>query len=125
IDMAGRGVGSYVRDAKRVVETQLKLPAGFSLQWSGQYENRLRVRERLKIVVPLTIFLIFVLLDMNTQSAVEAGIVMLGVPFYVIGALSLLWILGSNASTAVWVGMIALMGLHAEPGVLLLLFPDL
>ena len=85
----------------------------------------LRVRERLKVVVPLTLLLIFVLLYMNTRSAVKAGIVMLAVPFSAIGAVWLLWALGYNISIAVWVGMIALMGLDAETGVFMLLFLDL
>jgi Cu(I)/Ag(I) efflux system membrane protein CusA/SilA len=125
VDLAGRDVGGYVDEAKERVARAVSLPAGYSLQWSGQYENMLRVRERLKIVVPVTIFLIFVLLYMNTKSAVKAGIVMLAVPFSVIGAVWLLWILGYNVSIAVWVGMIALMGLDAETGVFMLLFLDL
>src|SRR5262245_19637185 len=85
----------------------------------------LRVRKRMKIVVPLTIFLIFVLLTLNTKSAVKAGIVLLAVPFSLVGAVWLLWLLGYNISIAVWVGMIALMGLDAETGVFMLLFLDL
>jgi Cu(I)/Ag(I) efflux system membrane protein CusA/SilA len=85
----------------------------------------LRVRERLKIVVPITLFLIFALLYMNTKSAMKASIVMLAVPFSLIGALWLMWILGYNISIAAWVGMIALMGLDAETGVFMLLFLDL
>ena len=85
----------------------------------------LRVRERLKIVVPITIFIIFVLLYMNTKSPVKATIVMLAVPFSLIGAIWLLYVLGYNISIAVWVGMIALMGLDAETGVFMLLFLDL
>jgi Cu(I)/Ag(I) efflux system membrane protein CusA/SilA len=98
---------------------------GYAVQWSGQYENMLRVRERLKLVVPITIFIIFVLLYMNTRSAVKAGIVMLAVPFSLIGAVWLLWLLDYNVSIAVWVGMIALMGLDAETGVFMLLYLDL
>jgi Cu(I)/Ag(I) efflux system membrane protein CusA/SilA len=92
--------------------------------WSGQYENMLRVRERLKIVVPITLFLIIVLLYLNTKSAVKTAIVMLAVPFSLIGAVWLLYFLGYNISIAVWVGMIALMGLDAETGVFMLLFLD-
>ena len=125
VDMTGRDVGSYVNEAKKIVNEKLRLPAGYSLQWSGQYENMLRVRERLKIVIPLTIFIIFLLLFMNTKSPVKAGIVLMAVPFSVVGAVWFLYILNFNVSIAVWVGMIALMGLDAETGVFMLLFLDL
>ncbi|MBI2119925.1 MAG: efflux RND transporter permease subunit [Elusimicrobia bacterium] len=125
VDISGRDIGSYVEEAKKIVQDKVKTPTGYTLLWSGQYENMLRVRERLKIVVPITIFLIFVLLFMNTKSAVKAGIVMLAVPFSLIGAVWLLYILNYNISIAVWVGMIALMGLDAETGVFMLLFLDL
>jgi Cu(I)/Ag(I) efflux system membrane protein CusA/SilA len=93
--------------------------------WSGQYENLARVRERLKVVIPLTLALIALLLYLNTKSAVKTAIVLLAVPFSLIGAVWLLWALGYNLSIAVWVGMIALMGLDAETGVFMLLFLDL
>jgi Cu(I)/Ag(I) efflux system membrane protein CusA/SilA len=125
VDLVGRDIGGYVEEAKKLVATSVSLPAGYALQWSGQYENMLRVRERLKIVVPITIFLIFLLLYMNTRSAVKASIVMMAVPFSVVGAVWLLYLLGYNTSIAVWVGMIALMGLDAETGVFMLLFLDL
>jgi Cu(I)/Ag(I) efflux system membrane protein CusA/SilA len=125
VDIAGRDIGSYVEDAKQLVQKELPLPTGYTLTWSGQYENMLRVRERLKLVVPITFFLIFVLLYMNTKSAIKAGIVMLAVPFSVVGAIWYLWLLGYHISIAVWVGMIALMGLDAETGVFMLLFLDL
>ena len=125
VDIAGRDIGSYVTEAKKIVQQKLELPEGYSLQWSGQYENMLRVRERLKIVIPITIFLIFILLYMNTKSPVKAGIVMLAVPFSLVGAIWFLYILNYNVSIAVWVGMIALMGLDAETGVFMLLFLDL
>ncbi len=125
VDMAGRDIGSYVTEAKRIVSRELKLPTGYTLIWSGQYENMLRVKERLKVVIPLTLFIICLLLYMNTKSMVKAGIVLLAVPFSLIGAVWLLWILGYNVSIAVWVGMIALMGLDAETGVFMLLFLDL
>jgi Cu(I)/Ag(I) efflux system membrane protein CusA/SilA len=95
------------------------------LVWSGQYENMQRVAERLRIVLPITILLIFVLLYMNTKSAFKAMIVMLAVPFSVVGAVWLMWLLGYHISIAGWVGMIALMGLDAETGVFMLLFLDL
>src|SRR3989338_3407640 len=125
VDMAGRDIGSYVTEAKKIVAKELKLPPGYALMWSGQYENMMRVKERLKIVLPLTLFIICVLLYMNTKSMVKTGIVLLAVPFSLIGAVWLLWFLGYNVSIAVWVGMIALMGLDAETGVFMLLFLDL
>ncbi len=125
VDMAGRDVGHYVDEAKERVRERLTLPAGYTLLWSGQYENLARVRERLQVVLPLTIFLIALLLYVNTQSGVKTGIVLLAVPFSLIGAVWLLHLLGYNTSIAVWVGMIALMGLDAETGVFMLLFLDL
>jgi Cu(I)/Ag(I) efflux system membrane protein CusA/SilA len=125
VDLADRDVGGYVEEAKALVQKELELPTGYSLTWSGQYENMLRVCERLKLVVPITFFLIFVLLYANTRSAVKASIVMLAVPFSLVGAVWYLWFLGYNISIAVWVGMIALMGLDAETGVFMLLFLDL
>ncbi len=125
VDIAGRDVGGFVKEAKQVVEKELKIPTGYSLAWSGQFENMLRVRDRLRVVLPITIFLIFFLLYMNTRSPIKAGIVMLAVPFSLVGAIWLLWILGYNMSIAVWVGMIALMGLDAETGVFMLLFLDM
>ncbi len=125
VDVAGRDVGSYVEEAKRIVASGIRLKTGYVLQWSGQYENMIRVRERLKLVVPVTLALIFVLLYMNTRSAFKASIVMLAVPFSAIGAIWLFFILGYNVSIAAWVGMIALMGLDAETGVFMMLFLDL
>jgi Cu(I)/Ag(I) efflux system membrane protein CusA/SilA len=124
VDVAGRDVGRYVEDAKRAAAA-VSLPAGYSLSWSGQYENMIQVRRRLKVVVPLTLLLIFFLLYMNTGSAVKTGIILLAVPFSLVGAVWYLWVLGYNVSIAVWVGMIALMGLDAETGVFMLLFLDL
>ena len=125
VDIAGRDVGSYVEEAKRLVAEGLELPSGYVLQWSGQYENMLRVRERLKTIVPITLSLIFLLLYLNTKSAFKAGLVMLAVPFSAIGAIWLFYFLDYNVSIAAWVGMIALMGLDAETGVFMLLFLDL
>ncbi len=125
VDVADRDVGGYVEEAKKIVSEKFQTPEGYALVWSGQYENMLRVRERLKIVLPVTLFLIFVLLYMNTKSVVKASIVMLAVPCSMIGAIWYLYFLGYNMSIAVWVGMIALMGLDAETGVFMLLFLDL
>ena len=125
VDLATSDIGGYVERAKNLVREKLRLPTGYSLVWSGQYENMLRVRERLKIVVPVTLVLIFALLYMNTKSVTKASIVMLAVPFSLIGAVWLMYLLNYNISIAAWVGMIALMGLDAETGVFMLLFLDL
>ena len=118
-------IGGYVDRAKQAVAAAVHVPPGYSMSWSGQYENMLRVRERLKFILPLTLVLIFGLLYVNTRSAMKASIVLLAVPFSAIGAVWLLWALDYNISIAVWVGMIALMGLDAETGVFMLLFLDL
>jgi Cu(I)/Ag(I) efflux system membrane protein CusA/SilA len=118
-------VGHYVEQAKHAVAAGVSVPTGYSMSWSGQYENMLRVRERLKLILPLTLVLIFALLYMNTRSAFKAAIVMLAVPFSAVGAVLLVYALGYNVSIAVWVGMIALMGLDAETGVFMLLFLDI
>jgi Cu(I)/Ag(I) efflux system membrane protein CusA/SilA len=125
VDIAGRDLGGYVEEARRVVGEKLALPTGYSIQWSGQYENMVRVRQRLRIVVPVTLALIFVLLYANTRSAFKTLLVMLAVPFSAVGAVWLFWLLGYNLSIAAWVGMIALLGLDAETGVFMLLFLDL
>lgn len=125
VDITGRDVGGYVEEAKQKVREALSLPTGYVLQWSGQYENMLRVREHLKLIVPITLALIFVLLYANTQSAFKAILVMLAVPFSAIGAIWLFYFLDYNVSIAAWVGMIALLGLDAETGVFMLLFLDL
>jgi len=125
VDIVGRDVGGYVEAAKKAVEAAKLAPAGYHLVWSGQYENMLRVRERLKIVVPVTLALIFLLLYFNTKSWFKTLVVMLAVPFSLVGAVWLLWWLNYNVSIAVWIGMIALAGLDAETGVFMLLFLDL
>ena len=124
VDIAGRDVGGYVEEAKKLL-AGVTLPAGYHLVWSGQYENMLRVRERLKVVVPVTLALILLLLYANTKSWFKTLLVMLAVPFSLVGAVWLLWWLDYNVSIAVWVGMIALAGLDAETGVFMLLFLDL
>ena len=125
VDIAGRDIGSYVKEAKQIVRNEVKLPTGYSLVWSGQYENMARVQERMKIVLPITIFLIFVLLYMNTGNSFKTMLVMLAVPFSLVGAVWFMWLLDYNISVATWVGMIALMGLDAETGVFMLMFLDL
>jgi Cu(I)/Ag(I) efflux system membrane protein CusA/SilA len=118
-------IGGYVEQAKRAVAAKVTVPAGYAMIWSGQYENMQRVKERMKVILPITLVLIFALLYMNTKSAFKAGIVMLAVPFSAVGAVWLLYFLGYNMSIAIWVGLIALMGLDAETGVFMLLFLDL
>ena len=125
VDVAGRDVGSYVEEAKRVVRSGLQLPAGYSVQWSGQYEALERVRQRLFLVVPLTLFLILLLLYFNTRSFAKTSIIMLAVPFSAIGAVWLLYALGYDMSIGVWVGLIALLGVDAETGVFMMLYLDL
>jgi len=125
VDVAGRDLGSYVAEARRKVAESLKLPPGYSIQWSGQYEAMERVRERLAIVLPLTLFLVLMLLYANTRSLTKTMIVLLAVPFSAVGAVWLLHLLGYNMSIAVWVGLIALMGVDAETGVFMLLYLEL
>jgi Cu(I)/Ag(I) efflux system membrane protein CusA/SilA len=125
VDVAGRDIGGYVDEARKLVGAKVQLKPGYTLSWSGQYENMQRVKETLKIVVPITVALIFVLLYINTNSIFKATIVMLAVPFSAVGAIGLFYVLGYNVSIAAWVGMIALLGLDAETGVFMLLFLDL
>ena len=124
VDVADRDIGSYVDEAKRVVGQMVKLPEGYYLEWSGQYEYMLRAKERLKIVIPLTLLLVIVLLYFNTRSVAKIFIVLLAVPFSLIGAFWLIYLLGYNLSVAVWVGIIALAGVDAETGVVMLLYLD-
>ena len=125
IDFTGRDVGSYVQELQKKVATSVKLPAGYRLQWSGEYEYLVKTHERLKLVIPLTLLIIFVLLYLNTRSTVKTVIVLLAVPFSLVGSFWFLWMLGYNMSIAVWVGLIALAGLDAETGVVMLLYLDL
>ncbi len=125
VDVAGRDVGGYVTDAKRVIAEHVKLPPGYSLSWSGQYEAMQRVKERMKLVLPVTAFLVIMLLYMNTRSLAKTFIILLAVPFSAVGAVWLLYLLGYNMSIGVWVGLIALMGVDAETGVFMLLYLDI
>jgi Cu(I)/Ag(I) efflux system membrane protein CusA/SilA len=124
VDMAGRDIGSYVEEAKSKVAEQVQMPAGFTLSWSGQYEFIQRAKEKLMYVVPLTLLIIFILLYINLQSAAKCGIVLLAIPFSMIGAIWFVYLLGYNMSVAVWVGIIALAGVDAETGVIMLLYLD-
>ena len=125
VDTTQRDIGGYVTDAKRAVEQQLRVPAGYTFQWSGQYEAMERVKQRMFVVVPITLFIVFFLIYMNTQSLPKTMIVLLAVPFSGVGAIWLLWALGYNMSIGVWVGLIALLGLDAETGIFMLLYLDL
>lgn len=124
VDVADRDIGSYVDEAKRVVGRMVKLPEGYYLEWSGQYEYMLRAKERLKLVIPVTLLLVVVLLYFSTGSVAKIVIVLLAVPFSLVGAFWLVWMLGYNLSVAVWVGIIALAGVDAETGVVMLLYLD-
>jgi Cu(I)/Ag(I) efflux system membrane protein CusA/SilA len=125
VDVSGRDIGGYVRDAKAAVARTVKVPAGYELVWSGQYEFMQRVAERLKLVVPITLFIVFLLLYFNTGSAIKTMIILLAVPFSAIGAIWFLYLLHYNMSIAVWVGLIALLGVDAETAVFMLLYLDL
>ncbi|HET9396038.1 MAG TPA: efflux RND transporter permease subunit, partial [Nitrospiraceae bacterium] len=122
VDMAGRDIGGYVEEAKKKVAEQVELPAGYTITWSGQYEYMERAKERLIYVVPLTLLVIFLLLYVNFKSVARCAIVLLAVPFSMIGAVWLLYLLDYNLSVAVWVGIIALAGVDAETGVIMLLY---
>jgi Cu(I)/Ag(I) efflux system membrane protein CusA/SilA len=122
VDVTGRPIVDYVEDAKRAVAERVTLPPGTRLEWAGQFQYFERARARLALVLPLTLLLVALLLYWNTGSAVETGIVLLAVPFSLIGAVWLLWWLDYNLSVAVWVGVIALAGLDAQTGVVMLLY---
>lgn len=125
IDLAGRDPGSYIAEAQKVLRSTIKLPTGYAISWSGQYEAIQRVHRRLFLVIPLTLLLIFLLLYLNTRSAVKSLIVLIAVPFSAVGAVWLLYLLGYSMSVGVWVGLIALLGVDAETGVFMLLYLDL
>ena len=124
VDVAGRDLGGYVDEAKRIVSQKVNLPQGYTLGWSGQYEYMQRAKERLMYVVPLTILIVFLLLYFNFRSISRALIVLLSVPFAVVGAVWALYLLEYNLSVAVWVGIIALVGVAAETGVIMLVYLD-
>jgi Cu(I)/Ag(I) efflux system membrane protein CusA/SilA len=125
LDTSKRDIGGYVTDAKKVIRENVQLPPGYELIWSGQFEFMQRVKERLVVVLPITFFLIFLLLFFNTRSVTKTVIILLAVPFSAVGAIWFLYFLGYNTSIAVWVGLIALMGVDAETGMFMLLYLDL
>ncbi len=124
IDIAGRDLGGYVAAARRAVAEGVRLPPGTTLQWSGQYEYLERAEARLRIVVPLTLLVVFLLLYLNFRRLTETFIVMLSLPFALVGGVWLLWWMGFNLSVAVAVGFIALAGVAAETGVIMLVYLD-
>lgn len=125
VDLRGIDVGSYVKAAQAAVSEQVQLPPGYSIIWSGQFEYMESARERFIVIIPLTILIIFVIIFMSTKSVVKTLIVFLAVPFSLVGAFWFLYLLDYNTSVAVWVGVIALAGLDAETGVVMLLYLDL
>ena len=130
VDVQGVDIGTYVRNAQHTIDDaiqrgDIKLPTGYSVFWSGQYEYMLRAQQRLLLVVPLTLLIIIFIIYLNTQSWIKTAIVLLAVPFSLVGAFWMLYLSGYNLSVAVWVGIIALAGLDAETGVVMLLYLDL
>jgi Cu(I)/Ag(I) efflux system membrane protein CusA/SilA len=124
VDIRGVDIGSYVQKAREAVRNHITLPAGYSIVWSGQFEYMERAKKRLLVVIPLTLFIVFLIIYMNTKSLTKTAIVLLAVPFSLVGAFWLIYLLGYNLSVAVWVGIIALAGLDAETGVVMLLYLD-
>jgi Cu(I)/Ag(I) efflux system membrane protein CusA/SilA len=125
VDLTTSDLGGWVERAKKAVAEQVELPAGYTLFWSGQYEYMQRAKARLLVIVPITLFLIFLILYINTKSLIKTAIVLLAVPFSIVGAVWFLHLLGYHWSIAVWVGLIALAGLDAETGVVMLLYLDI
>jgi Cu(I)/Ag(I) efflux system membrane protein CusA/SilA len=124
VDMRGTDMGSYIRQAQKAVAAKVMLPTGYSIIWSGEYEFMQRSQKRLMVVIPMTLFIIFIILFLNTKSLVKTAIILLAVPFSLVGTVWFLYLLGYNMSLAVWVGIIALAGLSAETGVVMLLYLD-
>ncbi|TFG51540.1 MAG: efflux RND transporter permease subunit, partial [Gemmatimonadales bacterium] len=124
VDINASDVGGYVRTAQEAVSARLTLPPGYTLFWSGQYEFMQRVGQKMRLVIPVTLGIIFLLLYLNFRGVTESLIVMLSVPFALVGGVWFLWIAGYNTSVAVWVGFIALAGVAAETGVVMLIYLD-
>ena len=130
VDVKGIDIGTYVQMAQRAVneavaQKKIQLSSGYNIFWSGQYEYMVRAKQRLLMVVPLTLLIIIFIIYLNTKSAIKTVIVLLAVPFSMVGAFWMLYLFGYNLSVAVWVGLIALAGLDAETGVVMLLYLDL
>jgi len=124
VDVRNRDVGGYVGEAKKLLEKSLTLPTGYRLEWSGQYEAMQRASKRLRVVVPITLLIIFGLLYFNFRNTAESLIVMLSLPFALAGGVWLMWFLGYNLSVAVAIGFIALAGVAAQTAVVLLIYLD-
>ena len=125
VDLRGTDVGSYVENAKKIIEEQVDLPVGYNIVWSGQYEYMEKASATLKVVIPLTLLIIFVIIYMNTKSMVKTGIIFVALPLSLVGCFWYIYLLGYNMSVAVWIGIIALAGISAETGVVMLLYLDL
>ncbi|OAQ20517.1 efflux RND transporter permease subunit [Thermosulfurimonas dismutans] len=124
VDVAGRDIGGYVAEAKRLVREKIKLPPGYFLEWSGQYQFMERVKRKLRLLIPITLFLIFFLLYLHFRNLIEVVLIMLSIPFALVGSVWILYFLKYNLSVAVGVGMIALAGVAAETGVVMLVYLD-
>jgi Cu(I)/Ag(I) efflux system membrane protein CusA/SilA len=124
IDYTGTDAGSFIGEVKERLRS-LNLPEGYRLEWGGEYQYMERTRKQLWLVIPVTVMLIIIILYLNTRSLARTAIVLLAVPFSLVGSFWLLWLLNYNLSTAVWVGLIALAGLDAETGVVMLLYLDM
>jgi copper/silver efflux system protein len=122
LNVRGRDMGSFVAEAKEVLSSRLNLPPGYTVQWSGQWENQIRAKQRIQLVMPIVLVIIFVMLYLTTKDFTEAGVVMLSVPFALIGGVYLTYMLGYNLSVAVWVGFIALYGLAVQTGVVMIVY---
>ena len=124
VDVVGRDIAGYVAEAKRELNRMMEMPAGYTLVWSGEYEYMERAKERMKLVIPATLAIIFLLLYLNFRNVGEAMIVMLSLPFALVGGVWFMWLLGYNWSVAVAIGFIALAGVAAETGVVMLIYLD-
>ncbi len=124
VDIRGIDIGTYVKSAQKAVSQQVRLPTGYSIIWSGEFEYMQRMQKKLMVVIPMTLMIILLIIFLNTKSMTKTAIIMLAVPFSLVGAVWILFILGYNISLAVWVGIIALAGLDAETGVVMLLYLD-
>jgi Cu(I)/Ag(I) efflux system membrane protein CusA/SilA len=122
LNVRGRDMGGFVEEAKEVLNRELKLPPGYTVQWSGQWENQVRAKKRLEVLMPIVFLIIFVMLYFTTKDFTEAGVVMLSVPFALIGGVYLIYALGYNFSVAVWVGFIALYGVAVQTGVVMVVY---
>ena len=125
VDLRGIDVGTYVDNAKQIIAEKVDLPAGYNIVWSGQYEYMQKAKSTLMVVIPLTLLIIFVIIYMNTKSMVKTGIIFVALPLSLVGCFWYIYLLGYDMSVAVWIGIIALAGISAETGVVMLLYLDL